>query len=642
MSKANVMAMSPRSAISMTISAVLAQALCANVAQAQRADALEEVLVTATRRAESVQDVPLNITALGGEDLIERGISNLADLGRTVPGLYVLDQGQRQRGSIVVRGLNSNPVGTADGNAFFRNDTVSTYVGELPLYIDLRPDDIERVEVLLGPQGTLYGAGTLGGAIRYLPRRPDLTQTTLSLRADTFVLSESDDPGLNGGFIANVPFTDTLALRASVNYLDDPGFTDYPYVLREPGVSNPQPDLSDPTAVAANLHRVKDADFQKVLSGRIALRWQPSERFDANLTHYYQKSESGGRSTSNVRSFGTGPYEAAFRFTEPSDRTTQLTALEITADLGFAELTSASGYATRDDLGRRDQTDLNLSFGVGYELFPSFSVYTRDDQEDKAFTEELRLVSKSEGPWKWIAGAFYNDFDLEFRYRETAPGFSAFAVDVLGGIQERPDEIGFISATSRQVTEQALFAELGYQFTDAWQVTAGARRFGYELKRRAASDLPLLNTVFFGAPPDQITLVFQQNGQKENGTLFKFNTSYRFSEDLLGYATVSEGYRIGGTNGVAPCPDPLPPGQQNVCGRPDELLFQPDTTTNYELGVRSQWLDRRLTINGTIYHVEWKDPQLAGITQNGGVGITKNGKGAESRGAELSFALQAT
>src|SRR5690606_23823427 len=146
-------------------------------------------------------------------------------------------------------------------------DTVQTYLGDVPLYLDLKMHDIERVEVLMGPQGTLYGAGTLGGALRYIPRAPDTQRYSFDVHGNAFSVTHGGS-GLEGGAVVNMPIVgDMLALRASVSWLDDPGFIDYPYLVREPGVSDPEPDMTDPAAVAANLHRQKDANWEETVSG---------------------------------------------------------------------------------------------------------------------------------------------------------------------------------------------------------------------------------------------------------------------------------------------------------------------------------------------------------------------------------------
>jgi outer membrane receptor protein involved in Fe transport len=172
-------------------------------------------------------------------------------------------------------------------------------------------------------------------------------------------------------------------------------------------------------------------------------------------------------------------------------------------------------------------------------------------------------------------------------------------------------------------------------------VTVGGRFYDYEYGTESGATVPLFLTAIGDLPPDEIGLTLDPSFQRDDGFLFKLNTSYRFTDDVLGYATISEGYRVGAANGVAACPDPLPVNQI-ICALPNEFEYFADNTTNYEVGLRSQWLDRRLTFNSALYFIDWQDPQLLSQTANGAQPITINGEGAESRGIELSFAVEIT
>jgi outer membrane receptor protein involved in Fe transport len=616
-----------------TLSAAVASTLISGYATAQQA-MLEEVLVTATRRSESLQDIPINITALNNTMIERNRLTDLTDIARVVPGMTVVDQGPRSSNILTVRGLNVSNVTATDGS----NDgggTVATYVGEIPLYVDLKLNDMERVEVLMGPQGTLYGAGTMGGAVRYIPNRPEADALTVEARGDLYGLSHSDSAGYEGGGTINIPIIpDTLAFRASADYLDDPGFIDYNYLVRQAGVSNPQPDFSDPNDVNANLKDKKDANDEQTWSGRAALRYT-DDFLDGTLSYYYQDQDVGARQVNHQDSFNTGKYEAAHRFLEPNTRKNELYALELVADLGFAALTSATGYSEYTEHGHRDQTDLLLTFEYGYELFPSFSAYTSEQADTDTFTQELRLVSTSDGPLSWIVGAFYNDFDNDTLSEEFTPGFDQFAVDNLGGVQLRPDSLEFYQTLKENQKETAAFGELGYQITDAWQVTVGMRWFEYEYEATNGLALPLFDTVFDGAPPDSINVSGDTGKTKADDTIFKFNTSYDINDDVMSYLTISEGYRLGASNAITLCPVPLDGSVQNVCALPGEESYETDTSTNYEIGVHSQFGDS-LLLNGAVYFVQWDDPQLQSVTENGDIPIISNGKGAESTGLEVS------
>ena len=618
--------------------------LLPNTAFAQEQEAakdksLEVIEVTATRRSGSVQNAPLNITALDADIMKDQNISELADVARWVPGLTITDQGGRSGSPIIVRGLNTNSSGpSSDGG------TVATYINEIPVAIDMRLVDVERVEVLIGPQGTLYGAGTLGGAIRYMLKEPELDFTSLEVFGNVSQTQESDSIGGEGGFIFNLPLIeDTLAVRASLNIYEDPGFIDYGYVVREPGLSLPDPDWTDSAAVNNNLKNVEDANGESTTTGRISVRFKPSETFEGTLNYFYQNQDSEGRSIVHYNTLSAdnglsdliGEYESGYRYEEPREKENQLLSLELKADLGFAELVSATGISNFDADGQRDQTDLLIRLDYGYEEFPAFSSFTREIEEQDTFTQEIRLVSQNDSDINWIVGGFYNKIESDASSQEYTPGFGDFAVENFGADQSRPDQLEYYSVDRVEITESALFGEIGYQVTDKLDITVGARFYKYDVESESAVDFPLFNTLFGGAGPDDVTLNFEQNEASDNGSLFKFNAKYQFTNSVMGYATISEGFRIGGSNGLAPCPDPLPANQAG-CGNPSEMLYDADTTTNYELGFKSTWLRSRLHFNAALFNIDWDDAQVAGATEVGQLPYLSNAGSANAKGIEIS------
>lgn len=625
------------------MSLAIAASLQANTVLAQEAEvtAIEKIQVTATRRTGSVQEIPINISALSSDVLQQQNIEELTDIARWVPGLTIQDQGNRSQSPIIVRGLNTNS--SAPGS---NAGTVATYYGEVPLQVDVRLSDIDRVEVLIGPQGTLYGAGSLGGAIRYIPKAPELDETTFKIYGDVFDLAQSDSLGGEAGFVFNTPILqDKLALRFSFNHYDDPGFIDYNFVVREGGVSLPDPDFTDPQAVAENLQQIEDANGEQTTTARLALRWTPTEWLDSTLSYFVQNRDIEGRSISHFGALSEnnplseliGPYDSAYRYEEPRDIEDSLLSLEIKADLGFAEFVSATGLADSEAVGQRDQTDLLIRLDYGYEEFPAFSSFTREDDDVESFAQEFRLVSTTDSRLSWIVGYFANIIRNDGASREFTPGFDQFAVDNFGGVQTRPDSLEFLSVGLTRTAERAFFGELSYDVTDKLNLTLGTRFFDFDVFSRSAIDLPLFRTVFNGEGQDSISLDFEELFAKDDGELFKFNASYQFTPDLLGYFTVSEGVRIGGSNGVGACPDNIDEIEnQIVCALPNEEIFASDTTTNYEVGFKSTWLKNRLHFNASLFYIEWDDAQINGATVNGQQPITANAEGAESRGIELS------
>lgn len=618
------------------------------------AEGIERIEVTGSRRASTVQEAPMNITALDSDVMKDQNITQLSDVARWVPGLTVQDQGGRDSSPIIVRGLNTNSSGPdSDGG------TVATYVGEIPLFVDMKVIDVERVEVLIGPQGTLYGAGTLGGAIRYLPNKPVLDETSGSIYGDVFNIAHSDDTGGEAGFVFNTPIIDdTLGLRIAFNYLDEPGYVDYAYTVKEGGVSLPDPDWSDAAAVEQNIKRVNDVNSEQATTARIMLRWQPSDIFDATLSYFYQEQDVGGRSIVHANSLSDnnplsaiiGDYDSAYRYVEPAENEDSLLSLEITADLGFAELTSATGISKSETSGSRDQTDLLIRLDYSYEEFPAFSTFTREEDETDTFTQEIRLVSTNDSDLSWIIGGFYNKYELEAISEEFTPGYSEYRIEnsfswnvddndvivPLDGVV-RPDSLEYIQVTSEEITEVALFGELSYQATEQLSFTFGARFYQYDVKSGSAFDLPLFSTITGDYTADEINIELEETKADDDGSLFKLNVNYQFSDDILAYATVSEGLRIGGANSVPACTDEdLNGGNQALCALPNEVIYTADTTTNYELGFKSTWFANKFHFNAALFLVEWNDAQVSGATANGQLPITSNAASAESKGIEIS------
>lgn len=597
-------------------------------------EALEVIEITATRRTGSIQETPLNISALDEDTFKQQNITELADIARWVPGLSVADQGGRTSSPIIVRGLNTNASGPeSDGG------TVAAYFGEIPLAVDVELNDIQRVEVLIGPQGTLYGAGTLGGAIRYIPNQVELDETTGEIFGALSKNAESESFGGEAGFVFNTPLLDdVLGFRTSLKFERDPGFIDQPFIIRTPGVSLPDPDWSNPQAIAANLKREDDTSGEDLLAYRAALRWTPTDWLDSTLTYFYQKREAEGRPIVQYKALASqhplnaliGKFDSAYRYEEPYDTENQLLSLELSADLGFAELVSATGYGKTEEVGNRDHTDLLIHLNYGYEEFPAFTIFTREVTDSEDLTQELRLVSQGDSALSWITGIYYSRTETDTVSFEFAPGYAAYANI------NRPDDLEYLSDGDDKIEESAFFGEINYAFNDKLDITLGARLYRYDIQASAAFVTPLVNPDFDQANPLTIPASrYTPTRAKDNGSLYKFNIGYAITPDVLTYFTASEGFRLGGSNSIAACPDPLPTTQQ-LCGLPNELLFKPDTTTNLELGLKSTWLKNKLHFNAAVFNVDWDGAQVASVTVNGSLPITTNATDANSRGFEFS------
>lgn len=584
------------SRLALAISAVLA-AVPAVAAENNDSD-IERIEVTASRRLTTTSDIPYNISVLDGDALSDAGIGNVTELGYTIPGLTVIDTGPRNDKPMAMRGLTLDEMAANDQGG--NGGTVSVYVNDTPMLVDLKMIDVNRVEVLRGPQGTLYGAGSLGGTLRYILNKPELAATEGYVGARLYQTKESDSLSNELYGALNLPLAgDKLAVRVAASRLDDAGFVDYPLALSGP---------------------IEDADDEQTFSGRVAVRYAPTDSFDATLTYLSQDQEVGGRSAVNPE-FTGNDYDSALRYEEPLDRVADLTSLEFSWDLDAVTLSSSSSYTTLEEQGQRDQTDLLVTaIWPGYADYPEFSAYTREDVDRETFTQELRLTSNSDGPLLWLLGGYYSNEDNVDSSKEFTPGYPEF----IG--MDRPDNLEYYSSTVEDVEEIAAFGEVTYKFTDKWDVTLGGRAFRLTQDATNCLDFPIYEGVEGTELTPECTI-----GEGENKDFIgKASTFYYFTDDVNAFLLYSQGFRRGGSNGV-------PEGGQ-VSFTEDEKSFDPDTVDNYELGWHSEWLDGDLSVNGALYYIEWHDIQVAGKTAEGSIPITENGGEARSQGLELEIA----
>ena len=613
-----------------------------------------EIVVTGSRRRTTLQDAPINISAVTADTIARQRLDDIRSLAAFTPGVTVVDTGPGSTGNIVLRGINSGDTSDTGANI---NNTIGVYLGEVPLYLDFKLIDIARVEVLQGPQGTLYGLGTLAGAVRYIPNRPTTDRFSVDIHGRGYGQSHSDDFGGVGDVAVNVPIvTDHVAFRTATGYYHNAGFIDNNYLLQTPGVSDPQPVRGATEAEAgfgsdadraANFRQKKDVNYERTFTTRNQLLLEYSSDLKLYLTYAHQKTKTAGRQANIAGVLDTGRYEGPFRYREPFRRDADLYAAELNVNLfDIAQFNSTSAYTEQDNSNTDDNTDLLLDLNYGYEAFPQFSSFADNRQRFKQFNQEVRLVSTHGGPVNWVLGAFYNRLRFRSSRQEYTPGFAAFA-----GI-DRPDDLEYISFVNQKNEEKAVYGEATLHITKAWQVTGGIRYYKYDVISSGGSDLPLLAGTRVPFPlVDDFESNFAPGRSRTgatgaDGIVWKANTSYKFSNDLLAYGTYSTGYRVGGVNRVPACtPDQLADiasGVQALCALPDELAFAPDKTRNMEIGVRAALFDRKVQLTLAGFRVNWSGIQVPSTTINGAIGITKNGNKARSQGFEFSGTVKVT
>jgi iron complex outermembrane recepter protein len=605
-----------------------------------------EIVVTATHRTSFIQNSPINISAVASQTIESQRIDDVRTLAGFTPGVTVADTGPGSTGNIIMRGISSGDTSVSGSN---NNNSLGVYLGEVPLYLDFKLLDISRVEVLQGPQGTLYGLGTLAGAMRYIPNRPNPNQYTADVDARVFDESHSAQTGAVGDFTVNLPILqDKIALRSTVGYYDNPGFIDYNHLLKTPGVSNPQPVLATSTTPGSfgtaadynnNFTSQKGVNFEHTFTTRNQLLLEYSPDLKAYITYAHQDTSTDGRQANGDGVLGTSNYEGPWRYLEPSNRTSDLLAGEFQAQLGgIAQLSSTTSYTGQTIKQQSDNTDLLLDLDYGYEAFPGFSSYAENQTYNKQFNQEFRLISTHGGPFNWVLGAFYDRLTSTANRQEYTPGYATY-FNI-----PRPDELEYISNVESATNQKAVYGEGTFHVTDKWQITGGFRYFDYDAAVTGGADTPLTGGGIKRMPYPSVTIAsskYRSGSAEGNGPVWKANTSYQFTPDLLAYFTYSTGYRVGGVNRVVPCALPLPPGQ-NLCALPNELTFKPDRTRNAEIGLRASLFDKRLQMTVDAYHVDWDDVQVPSVTVNGSIGITENGAQAVSQGVDFSGTFNVT
>ena len=625
---------------------------------------LEEITVTATRRAQSIQDIPVNISAMTGDQLEAAGVYSLADLSRTISGIAFSDLGIRSGGvnnQLILRGLNANSQGSI--GAFLANLNpagVSTYMDNTPLFSNLRINDLERVEVLRGPQGTLYGAGSVGGTLRFIFNKPDPEAFAGKINAGFGATEDADDLNYSVDGMVNIPLSDTAALRISVGYEETAGFIDG-NALAVGGVSNPQlADPTDPFGTGLITEAVEDTDDADQWYLRASVLWEMSERFQAQFTYHRQQDDAKGFSFQTADIPGAQERSHHRPFNSPLSREVDLFSLDLTYDLGFARLESATSYTknkerNEGELGGLLQITDIFAGGFAFGGYPAtnghLAGYYREDHVEKSVVQEIRLISQGESKFDWVAGFYYQDIDVDTFEDVISPGFANYAntpghpftaflpvppflswANIVGGppgfVTQAAIDAEVYQIVDRTVTAEdiALFGELTYNFTDDWQVTAGIRVFWNEHSNSLINPFPLFGAIAAQDGMDPTGLNEASTKDDVQDQIFKVNTSYNFSDDLMAYFTWAEGFRRGGSNAF--------PTTGFNAESPLLLTYQPDTVSNYEIGVKGV-LDDRLRYTVAIFRVDWDKPQMSGTFLPGGFSAVFSAEEARTQGIEL-------
>lgn len=612
----------------------------------EKSTTIEEVVVTAARRAQDVTQIPYNITAVGAEQVQRTGASTVEDLSRQIPNLVVTSSGNQFLGAQreIMRGLNassSNRLGVT-----LEQSPVSVYLGNAPFANYFQVKDLERVEVLRGPQGTLYGAGSLGGAIRLIPTQPALGKFEGHLTATAGVISHSSDQDYGGDGVVNLPLGDTFALRLGASYDYAAGFIDqFGIFQRNGGGPLGQPvlvNLAAPLTSPAATYSIKDVNWSKTTNLRAAARWKPTEKFDVTLAYNSSMLHGLGPNFDTPAYQGgpdplspsvvyprTGEYEVVQRGLQPYSRHSEMTTLDASYDLGFATLSSTSSYfETRGETyydgtwGVLGLPPAYVAYYTGSPANPRFNAIQRFDDRDRVVTQEIRLVSNTHGPIDYIVGLFYQKEANKTVWNGFAPGQIAYnnlpGVTVLGFNPVNPsDRIWDVGGTNR-FTDKAVFGELTWHASDRLDVAGGVRVFKQTFNRTVNNINPVFGLAETGS-----------NSVDFSDAKYRFNATYEYMAGQRVYFTFSQGFRRGGANSFS---------LGGFLREPTALLnYVPDSVDNYELGAKGH-LPNGWRYSADAFVGKWHDLQIGGFTAVNFWPIVFNGKEAESKGVEFELA----
>ena len=619
---------------------IVIRALVCNTALAQTqvdSDSLAEVVVTAEKRESTVQSTPLSITAVSGAQLQAQGISNVMDVAHEIPGISMRSSGPGQT-ELEMRGMASSG-GSSPTVGFYLDETPLTPpAASLNGKVVIDPDlyDLARVEVLRGPQGTLYGAGSMGGTVKLITNAPDPKKFSASAQG---ILSDTDGGGLNNTLngMVNLPLIDgKFALRLVVTDKHEDGWDDRIVTSPFPVPTQPCPQYSEfsfnPTwgcvrgnvQAAPHTQTLSDVNWHSLLATRLAALAQPTDELTINAMFMYQRLRAGGYDEYDQPSPGDPVVLAhyqPFDTAEPFSDAFHLGSLTVKYDFGWSTLTSNTSYWTRDEKQSQDiaealRSNYNVFYGVDI-LAPI--LFTEEDLSNQ-LSEELRLASNDSGKLTWIGGVFFSKLKSVFWDTNASP---AFADASTGGAAANPDGIVYDSYNPYHVKQYALFGEGAYKFTDQWKLTLGLRWFHFQTNVNEEQVGGL--TASGNATPSVANFTTSTHAFAP-----KINLGWLPSDNVTAYALIAKGFRPGGVN------LPLPP----FCQAQTET-YDPDTSWNYEVGEKARFFNNRVSINADVYDIRWHNVQGL-YNQSCGYSLTTNIGDAHSYGPELEMTARIT
>lgn len=551
---------------------------------------LEEVVVTAQKRTQSVQEVPMSISVLSAETIEIAGLTNFNQYAKMIPNLtfsYSSGQGVTTSRAISIRGIQGA-------------GTTGFYVDDIPLVAGVDPYslDLARVEVLRGPQGTLYGARSMGGTMRLITREPQVSSTNVSALAQ---MSTIEDGGngyqLNGN--ANVGIGDSVAMRVSGFTLTSGGFIDRRF-----------PDSQN----SSEFRTVENVAEQDIVGGSVSFLWKASDNFTVRPLFMYQKSERNGLPLGDIDA-GNKTQQRLFDIPEKANDEWMLSGLSMTWHTPFGDIVSASSYFDRDVAELEECSDWTADI-LGYS--PAIATAIPVESPQRQFVQELRFASKFAGDLQLVTGLYYSDGKQGFESNWIVPGIDEANGGVFG------TDLAYLTDNPRYSREKAAFGELTYSFAEQWEGTIGVRYSDSWQRVTRASD-----GIFNGGAS------YFEMESSESSVTPKAVLAFKPGDSQTYYALASKGFRPGGPN------SPLPGCDADLAAlglTPENASsFKSDSLWNYEVGAKLENSNGRLSVRGALFYIDWNDTiqevrlPTCGFTFRGNVGS------ARSQGGELEI-----
>lgn len=609
-----------RACLRLTAGTALASALLPMPALAQLGSPAvpddQEIIVTALRRDTSLQDTPIAISVQTGQSLERSGTTSFTELQRSAPSLRIIDNGPGSR-RVLIRGIQS--AGEPTVGVYYDDVPVSGSVGTTSDAAGATPDfrlfDVERAEVLRGPQGTLFGSGSMGGTLRIIMNKPDATQVQAAMSANMTSV-KSGSPGMSMDAMVNLPVvSDTLAVRFVGNFNHFAGYVDN------------------------NYYNLKNINNGHSYGGRAMLRWTPVANLTIDLAAFYEKVETD----SSRWILETGqPYVTNGRAESGNYDTNRIYSGTLRYDFGPISLTAMTAWFDRDRIALGDVSDTfngrDNAAGCSRYLLKNVRACTQSElsgylvstneilfsslwqpQTVKNWVSEVRLNSSNDSPFQWTIGAFHEN-------RRTSVRSTLLIADPQTGTLRDPNDpynIRYDRTISDHLNQTAAFAEISYKFFDQLTLTGGARYYNFE---KTVGGVITQGQIHYAS----VVTPYTEATNKEDGFIFKGNAAWEVRRGLMFYAQAAQGFRPGGVN--------------QVIGLPAAMAgYSSDSLWNYELGAKTTVMPG-VYFNLAGYRIDWTNMQVSARTSGTGsvFGLISNVGAARIKGVEAELSARIT